>query len=76
MLLSVLILGETTNSAQRWLNLFGFVFQPTELIKIFVILFTASYFTYFRKQIDRSDRPLYFIHLLIINHCGAYHFAA
>lgn len=67
MLLSVLILGETTNSAQRWLNLFGFVFQPTELIKIFVILFTASYFTYFRKQIDRSDRPLYlYIFLLLI----------
>ncbi|MEN2667037.1 FtsW/RodA/SpoVE family cell cycle protein [Listeria aquatica] len=65
MLLAVLFLGVTTNSAQRWLNIFGFMFQPTEVIKLLVILFTATYFTYFGKQIEKSDRPL-FLYLFLL----------
>ncbi|RDX02300.1 FtsW/RodA/SpoVE family cell cycle protein [Listeria kieliensis] len=66
MLLSVLLLGVTANSAQRWLNLFGLMFQPTELIKLLVILFTAAYFTRFSTQIEKSDRPLMFYLFLLL----------
>ena len=38
----VLILGETRNGATRWLNI-GISFQPSELIKVFVIVSLADY---------------------------------
>ncbi|OGL40898.1 MAG: cell division protein FtsW [Candidatus Schekmanbacteria bacterium RIFCSPHIGHO2_02_FULL_38_11] len=43
MLIAVLIpgLGLEKNGARRWLNIFGFVFQPSELAKFSLVLYTA-----------------------------------
>lgn len=36
--------GEDAGGAQRWLNIGGFQFQPSELSKILIVLFFAYYF--------------------------------
>ena len=42
MLLAVLVVGHTTNGAQRWISFFGIQFQPSELAKGAVVLATAQ----------------------------------
>ncbi len=44
LLLLVKLMGTDANGAQRWLNIGGFQFQPTELAKIILILFFAKFF--------------------------------
>lgn len=44
LLLLVKVMGTDANGAQRWLNIGGFQFQPTELAKIILILFFAKFF--------------------------------
>ena len=43
-LLLVMIAGKNAGGAQRWFEIGGFRFQPSELAKILIILFFASYF--------------------------------
>jgi rod shape determining protein RodA len=43
LLLIVRLAGKTTGGATRWLNIFGFQFQPTEPAKIMLILFFARF---------------------------------
>jgi rod shape determining protein RodA len=45
LLILVLVLGRTTGGAQRWINLGFFSFQPSEIVKIFVVIALARYFT-------------------------------
>ncbi len=42
--------GVTNNGAQRWINLYIIEFQPSELVKIMLILFFAKFF------MDNQDR--------------------
>jgi len=42
-LLAVLIAGETSGGAQRWLNLYVVRFQPSEIMKLAVPMMVASY---------------------------------
>ena len=42
MLIAVLIVGQSTNGAQRWIGFFGIQFQPSELAKGAVILAEAQ----------------------------------
>lgn len=42
LLILVTRMGETVNNAQRWLNIFGIQFQPSETAKILLILFFAQ----------------------------------
>lgn len=51
LLLAVLLLGIASKGAQRWLNLGGFRFQPSELMKLFVPLMLATY-------LDNNTLPL------------------
>lgn len=44
LLILVLVFGVTINNSRRWLNLGLFVMQPSELLKIGVIVLTARYF--------------------------------
>ncbi len=44
LLLMVFVLGYATRGSQRWIALAGFTFQPSELMKITVILALAKYF--------------------------------
>jgi len=41
MLVAVLVIGSTRNEATRWISLFGVSFQPSEVIKIALIVYTA-----------------------------------
>ena len=43
MLLAVIFIGTGAKGAQRWLNLGGFRFQPSELLKVAVPLLLSSY---------------------------------
>ena len=45
-------LGATTGGAQRWLELGGFRFQPSELAKIVLIMFFANYFMKYNETIN------------------------
>ncbi len=49
LLAAVLVIGDINKGAQRWISVGGFSFQPSELMKLFVPLMVAWYF---------SDRPL------------------
>jgi len=49
LLVAVLVLGVIGKGAQRWLNLGLFRFQPSELLKLALPMFLASYF---------ADKPL------------------
>jgi cell division protein FtsW len=43
LLLAVLLLGASINGSKRWLSLAGITFQPSELAKFVMVLFTADY---------------------------------
>ncbi len=59
-LVLVLLIGDTINGSTRWLDL-GFIqFQPSELAKVFVILFLA------RLLAARKGEPLRILDLLIL----------
>lgn len=45
-------LGKTVNGAQRWLELFGIQFQPSETAKILLILFYAQFIMKHKEKIN------------------------
>ena len=45
-------LGDDANGSQRWLNLFGFRFQPSETAKIMLILFFAQFIMIHREHLN------------------------
>ncbi|MCM8765487.1 MAG: rod shape-determining protein RodA [Candidatus Omnitrophica bacterium] len=45
LLLGVSIFGIIRLGAQRWINIFGFNFQPTELAKLVLVIILARYFS-------------------------------
>ena len=55
MLIAVLIMGQSTNGAQRWIGLFGIQFQPSELAKGAVILAEAQILSAM-QTVDGADR--------------------
>lgn len=59
-LLIVLVVGREVNGSKRWLELFGFQFQPSEFMKIVIVITLASYFS-------SQDIPPYpsFVRLII-----------
>ena len=57
-LFSVLLIGKTKMGATRWLNFGGVAFQPSEFVKISIILMIAHYFA--KTNIMSSRRLTYF----------------
>jgi rod shape determining protein RodA len=45
-------IGDDSNGAQRWIQLPGFRFQPSELAKIVIILFFAYYFSKYQEKLN------------------------
>ncbi|MCR4989906.1 MAG: rod shape-determining protein RodA [Lachnospiraceae bacterium] len=43
LLFMVIFIGEETNNAQRWINILGIRFQPSEIAKLLIILFFAMF---------------------------------
>jgi rod shape determining protein RodA len=56
LLASVSIIGKISMGAQRWLNLYFFNFQPSELMRIAMILALAKYFS--RLGIDMARKNI------------------
>jgi rod shape determining protein RodA len=54
LLLVVFAAGYTTRGSQRWIAIGGFTFQPSELVKLTIILALAKYFD--RHQLGRDCR--------------------
>ena len=44
--------GKEAGGAQRWLNIFGFQFQPSESAKIILILFYAQFIMIHREHLN------------------------
>lgn len=45
--------AKTTGGATRWINIFGFQFQPSELSKILLILFFAKYLMVHENELNK-----------------------
>jgi rod shape determining protein RodA len=41
----VLVIGKEANGSKRWLEIGGFQFQPSEFMKIVIVIQLASYFS-------------------------------
>lgn len=59
LLLFVMFKGMTINNSKRWINLHFVLFQPSELMKVFVILVVAKLLA------KRKGEPLRFFHDLV-----------
>lgn len=62
-LLMVIFFGESSHEATRWVDL-GFIrFQPSELVKILMILFLAEFFS---RNRERLSMPRFLIFTLVL----------
>ena len=52
LLLSVPLFGRNIGGAQRWVNLFGIQFQPSETAKILLILFFSQFIMKYRDHLN------------------------
>ena len=59
-------LGSSTNGAQRWINLFGITFQPSETAKILLILFYAKFIMKYKDKVKNFGFILICLLLLAI----------
>lgn len=66
-LILVFCLGETTNGSQRWIPIFGFQFQPSEIAKGTLVLATAQILS--AMQTDRGADRQAFWYILIVWAC-------
>jgi rod shape determining protein RodA len=57
LLLLVFILGVARLGAQRWLKIAGFNFQPSEFVKLIIVIFLARYFS--GKSVDNVSLSSY-----------------
>ncbi|MDH5444889.1 MAG: putative lipid II flippase FtsW [Gammaproteobacteria bacterium] len=73
MLLLVLVfvpgLGRTVNGSTRWLNMVGFNLQPSELVKLFTLIYLAGYLVRHQEVVKSTAggffRPLLLISILV-----------
>lgn len=61
MLIWVLIAGQATNGASRWVNVIGFQFQPSEFAKGAVILAVAQILSAMQTENGADKRALKYI---------------
>ncbi len=57
LLLAVLLFGDSSLGAQRWINV-GVRFQPSEIAKILLVLFFAWFFTQYSEDLNTRKRIL------------------
>ncbi len=65
LLVMVYLYGTVTHGSQRWINLAGFSFQPSELVKLTLVLALARYFND-RKQPEAFTLRGLFIPILMV----------
>jgi rod shape determining protein RodA len=65
LLLGVLVFGSDSHGAQRWLEIAGITFQPSEISKILIILFYAKFIMVNQKKVKTMGFLFSAIGLLI-----------
>ncbi len=68
-LLAVAALGHTANGAQRWINFGFFLFQPSELMKLTIVIVLARYFDDHKSNEPYLLRELFIPFLLVMIPC-------
>ncbi len=63
LLVLVIVLGESSHNAQRWLKIGGIKFQPSELAKILLILFFAQFIMIQKEKFNSF--PIIFICVIL-----------
>ena len=66
MLLWVLLFGEKTNDAGRWISLFGMKFQPSEIAKGTMVLVTAQILSALQREEGADRRAFKFILMVVV----------
>lgn len=64
LLVLVEMMGDTSGGSQRWIDLHGFRFQPSELAKIILILFFANFFMKYQEKVN-TVKTLFLSFLLV-----------
>jgi len=73
LLFAVQVVGVVSGGAARWLNLAGFIFQPSDLAKVSLLLYVASLLAHkqiYIKSFSRSFAPIFLWILLTIGVIG------
>lgn len=55
---AVLVIGRDANGARRWINLFGIKFQPSEFVKVAIIIFSSYYLVKYKNDLYSTDRKV------------------
>lgn len=55
---AVLVIGRDANGARRWINLFGIKFQPSEFVKVAIIIFSSYYLVKYKNDLHSTDRKV------------------
>jgi rod shape determining protein RodA len=63
-LVVVMFLGRANMGAQRWINIYSFSFQPSELMRIFLIISLAKYFS--TKTVKEVEYTVHLIYPLLL----------
>ena len=66
LLIAVFVAGSVTKGSQRWINVGGFTMQPSELVKITLILALAKYFNDHRIEGKYGIRQLVVPFLIVL----------
>lgn len=64
LLAAVLAFGRNVNGATRWISIAGFQFQPSDIVKIMLILFFAKFFEVREDKINRLRTILFSVVLI------------
>ncbi len=56
---SVLLFGETIRGGTRWFTIFGFGFQPSEIVKVIIIIFLASWFSNLATKVKTGKHLIF-----------------
>ena len=65
LLAAVLLIGENVNGATRWIRI-GIQFQPSDLMKLIMIMFFASFFSHFQDQLNTWKIILFSVLLIAV----------
>lgn len=60
-------LGLEINGAHRWLDIFGFSFQPSELLKLSAVIYLASLFASLRSEVGKPRGVVPLLLILLIS---------
>lgn len=55
---AVLVIGRDANGARRWINLFGIKFQPSEFVKVAIIIFSSYYLVKYKNDLHSTERKV------------------